>query len=40
MDNVGWGEHDFNNDGIIRGAPTTRLDALAACGALIDTRFT
>jgi arylsulfatase len=30
MDNFGWGEPGFNGGGIIRGAPTPRLDALAA----------
>ena len=32
MDNFGWGEPGFNGGGIIRGAPTTRLDQLAAEG--------
>jgi arylsulfatase len=32
MDNFGWGEPGFNGGGIIRGAPTPRLDALAAEG--------
>ncbi len=29
MDNFGWGEPGFNGGGIVRGAPTPRLDALA-----------
>jgi len=29
MDNFGWGEPGFNGGGIIRGAPTPRLDRLA-----------
>ncbi len=32
MDNFGWGEPGFNGGGIIRGAPTPRLDALASEG--------
>jgi arylsulfatase A-like enzyme len=32
MDNFGWGEPGFNGGGIIRGAPTPRLDSLAAEG--------
>ena len=32
MDNFGWGEPGFNGGGIIRGAPTPELDALAAEG--------
>ena len=32
MDNFGWGEPGFNGGGIIRGAPTPRIDALAAEG--------
>jgi len=32
MDNCGWGEPGFNGGGIIRGAATPRLDALAADG--------
>ena len=32
MDNFGWGEPGFNGGGIIRGAPTPRLDHLAAEG--------
>jgi arylsulfatase len=32
MDNFGWGEPGFNGGGIIRGAPTPQLDALAAEG--------
>jgi len=32
MDNFGWGEPGFNGGGIIRGAETPRLDALAAEG--------
>jgi len=32
MDNFGWGEPGFNGGGIIRGAPTPRLDQLAAEG--------
>jgi arylsulfatase A-like enzyme len=32
MDNFGWGEPGFNGGGIIRGAPTPRLDALAQEG--------
>jgi arylsulfatase len=30
MDNFGWGEPGFNGGGIIRGAPTPRLDKLAS----------
>ena len=29
LDNFGWGEPGFNGGGIIRGAPTPRLDQLA-----------
>jgi len=29
MDNFGWGEPGFNGGGIVRGAPTPRLDQLA-----------
>jgi arylsulfatase len=29
MDNFGWGEPGFNGGGIIRGAPTPRIDKLA-----------
>lgn len=29
MDNFGWGEPGFNGGGIIRGAPTPRMDQLA-----------
>jgi arylsulfatase len=29
MDNFGWGEPGFNGGGVVRGAPTPRLDALA-----------
>ena len=29
LDNFGWGEPGFNGGGIIRGAPTPRLDRLA-----------
>jgi arylsulfatase len=29
MDNFGWGEPGFNGGGIVRGAPTPRLDRLA-----------
>jgi len=32
MDNFGWGEPGFNGGGIIRGAPTPRMDKLAAEG--------
>ena len=32
MDNFGWGEPGFNGGGIIRGAPTPRLDRLASEG--------
>jgi len=32
MDNFGWGEVGFNGGGIIRGAPTPRIDSLAAEG--------
>ena len=32
MDNFGWGEPGFNGGGIIRGAATPRIDALAAEG--------
>jgi len=32
MDNFGWGEPGFNGGGIIRGAPTPRLDQIAAEG--------
>jgi arylsulfatase A-like enzyme len=32
LDNFGWGEPGFNGGGIIRGAPTPRLDNLAAEG--------
>lgn len=32
MDNFGWGEPGFNGGGIIRGAPTPRMDQLAAEG--------
>jgi arylsulfatase len=32
MDNFGWGEPGFNGGGIVRGAPTPRLDQLAAEG--------
>ena len=32
MDNFGWGEPGFNGGGIVRGAETPRLDALAAQG--------
>ena len=32
MDNFGWGEPGFNGGGIIRGAPTPRLDTLTAEG--------
>ena len=32
MDNFGWGEPGFNGGGIIRGAPTPEMDALAAEG--------
>ena len=34
MDNFGWGEPGFNGGGIIRGAPTPRLDKLASEGEL------
>ena len=32
MDNFGWGEPGFNGGGIIRGAPTPRIDRLASEG--------
>ena len=32
LDNFGWGEPGFNGGGIIRGAPTPAMDALAADG--------
>ncbi len=32
MDNFCWGEPGFNGGGIIRGAPTPRLDKLASEG--------
>ena len=32
MDNFGWGEPGFTGGGVIRGAPTPRIDALAAEG--------
>ena len=32
MDNFGWGEPGFNGGGIIRGAPTPRMDTLAEDG--------
>ena len=32
LDNFGWGEPGFNGGGIIRGAPTPRMDTLAAQG--------
>ena len=32
MDNFGWGEPGFNGGGIIRGAPTPRIDKLASEG--------
>ena len=32
MDNFGWGEPGFNGGGIIRGAPTPRMDRLAEEG--------
>lgn len=32
LDNFGWGEPGFNGGGIIRGAPTPAMDALAAEG--------
>ena len=32
MDNFGWGEPGFNGGGIVRGAPTPRLDTLASQG--------
>ncbi len=32
MDNFGWGEPGFNGGGVTRGAPTPRLDQLAAEG--------
>lgn len=32
MDNFGWGEPGFNGRGIVRGAPTPRLDKLASEG--------
>ena len=32
LDNFGWGEPGFNGGGIIRGAPTPRLDQVAAEG--------
>jgi arylsulfatase len=36
MDNFGWGEPGFNGGGIIRGAPTPRIDEVASEGV----RFT
>jgi len=35
MDNYGWGEPGFNGGGVIRGAATPAMDALAAEG-LVD----
>ncbi len=32
LDNFGWGEPGFNGGGIVRGAPTPRLDQLASEG--------
>jgi len=32
MDNFGWGEPGFNGGGLIRGAPTPRMDTLASEG--------
>ena len=32
LDNFGWGEPGFNGGGIVRGAPTPRLDQVAAEG--------
>jgi arylsulfatase len=32
LDNFGWGEPGFNGGGIIRGAPTPRMDQIAAEG--------
>ncbi len=32
LDNFGWGEPGFNGGGVIRGAPTPRLDQLASEG--------
>jgi arylsulfatase len=32
LDNFGWGEPGFNGGGIIRGAPTPRMDSLASQG--------
>ena len=32
LDNFGWGEPGFNGGGIIRGAATPKMDALAAEG--------
>jgi arylsulfatase len=32
MDNFGWGEPGFNGGGIVRGAPTPRMDDLASEG--------
>jgi arylsulfatase len=32
LDNFGWGEPGFNGGGIVRGAPTPRLDKLASEG--------
>jgi len=32
MDNFGWGEPGFNGGGLVRGAPSPRLDQLAAEG--------
>jgi arylsulfatase len=29
LDNFGWGEPGFNGGGVIRGAPTPRMDTLA-----------
>ncbi len=33
MDNLGWGELGVYGGGILRGAPTPRLDRLAAEGS-------
>ena len=37
MDNFGWGEPGFNGGGVVRGAPTPRLDRLASEGLRLTT---
>lgn len=39
MDNFGWGEPGFNGGGIMRGAPTPRLDTLASEGLVESIQF-